>query len=101
MQAGQVLFEIDPRSFRAVLGQVVGQLVQSKANVEQAKRNLGFTHVRSLITGIAGLPRTQVGNLVGLSTAPTSVSQVDPIKVYFSIRRRSPWCSSIAALGGG
>lgn len=56
-----------------------------KATVEQAELNLGFTHVRSLISGIAGLASTQMGNLVGPTTILTTVSQVDPIKVYFSI----------------
>jgi membrane fusion protein (multidrug efflux system) len=57
----------------------------AEANVEQAQLNLGFTNVRSLVTGIAGRAMTQVGNLVSQSTALTTVSQVNPIKVYFSI----------------
>jgi membrane fusion protein (multidrug efflux system) len=55
------------------------------ANLEQARLNLGFTKVRSLVTGIAGRTESQVGNLVSPSTTLTSVSQVDPIKAYFSI----------------
>src|SRR5271156_2690852 len=57
----------------------------AQANVEQARLNLGFTKVRSLVTGIAGRAMTQVGSLVSQSTALTTVSQVNPIKVYFSI----------------
>jgi len=57
----------------------------AEANVEQARLNLDFTKVRSLVTGIAGRAMTQVGNLVSLSTPLTTVSQVNPIKVYFSI----------------
>jgi RND family efflux transporter MFP subunit len=57
----------------------------AEANVEQAQLNLGFTKVRSLVTGIAGRAQTQVGNLVSQSTALTTISQVNPIKVYFSI----------------
>ena len=57
----------------------------AEANVEQAQLNLGFTKVRSLVTGIAGRAMTQVGNLVSQSTALTTVSQVNPVKVYFSI----------------
>jgi multidrug efflux pump subunit AcrA (membrane-fusion protein) len=57
----------------------------SEANVEQARLNLGFTKVRSLVTGIAGRAQTQVGSLVSQSTTLTTVSQVNPIKVYFSI----------------
>jgi membrane fusion protein (multidrug efflux system) len=57
----------------------------AEANVEQAQLNLGFTKVRSLVTGIAGRAMTQVGSLVSQSTTLTTVSQVNPIKIYFSI----------------
>jgi membrane fusion protein (multidrug efflux system) len=50
-----------------------------------ANLNLGFTEVRSLVSGIAGQAATQVGNLVNPQSVLTSVSQLDPIKVYFSI----------------
>lgn len=56
-----------------------------QAAVEQALLNLGFTKVRSLITGIAGIAQVQVGNLVAPSTVLTGVSQVNPIKAYFPI----------------
>jgi membrane fusion protein (multidrug efflux system) len=57
----------------------------AQAAVATAKLNLSFTQVRSLITGIAGQATTQVGNLVSTQSVLTSVSQLDPIKVYFSI----------------
>ena len=57
----------------------------AQAAVETAKLNLGFTQVRSLITGVAGQATTQVGNLVNAQSVLTSVSQLNPIKVYFSI----------------
>src|ERR1700720_4171999 len=66
----------------------IGAVRTAEANVEQAQLNLGFTKVRSLVTGIAGRAMTQVGNLVSQSTALTTVSQVNPIKVYFSIREQ-------------
>ena len=56
-----------------------------EAAIEQAELNLGFTKVRSLIDGIAGIAQVQVGNLVGPATVLTGVSQVNPIKVYFPI----------------
>jgi len=60
--------------------------VQSEqVTIRQAQINLNFTHVRSLTDGIAGMATTQVGNLVAPGTALTSVSKVDPIKVYFAI----------------
>jgi len=127
---GDVLFEIDPRPFKAVLDQARAQLAQAKAQlgaatlnvkrdipeaqaqaipqsqldndtqaklaaeaaveaaqaaVEQAQLNLGYTMVRSLVNGIAGVAQVQVGNLVTQSTVLTAVSQVNPIKVYFPI----------------
>ena len=127
---GDVLFEIDPRPFQAVLDQAKAQLAQAEAQlgtaelnvkrdipeaeahaipqsqldndtnaelagkatvqadqaaIEQAELNLGFTKVRSLIDGIAGIAQVQVGNLVGPATVLTGVSQVNPIKAYFPI----------------
>ncbi len=57
----------------------------AQANVSTAKLNLGFTQVRSLISGVAGQATTQVGNLVSPQSVLTAVSQLDPIKVYFSL----------------
>jgi RND family efflux transporter MFP subunit len=144
VRKGDVLFEIDPRPFQALLDQAKGQLAQAKgqlsqaeaqlalakinvqrdtplakaraiaqsqldndvqtqaqnealiqtnqasikaaeAAVEQTELNLGFTKVRSLVDGIAGIATTQIGNLVSQSTVLTAVSQVNPIKVYFPI----------------
>ncbi len=56
-----------------------------QAAVEQAALNLGFTKIRSLISGIAGIAQVQVGNLVTPSTVLTGVSDVDPIKAYFPV----------------
>jgi membrane fusion protein (multidrug efflux system) len=59
----------------------------NQAAVERAELDLGWTKVTSLVDGIAGIANVQVGNMVG-PTIPiplTSVSQVDPIKVYFPI----------------
>jgi membrane fusion protein (multidrug efflux system) len=50
-----------------------------------AALNLGFTRVRSLVDGIAAIATAQIGDLVGPTTLLTTVSQVDPIKAYFSI----------------
>ncbi len=57
----------------------------AQAAVATARLNLGFTEVRSLISGVAGQATTQVGNLVNPQTVLTSVSQLNPIKAYFSI----------------
>ena len=50
-----------------------------------AQLNLEWTQVRSPIDGIAGVAAAQVGDLVGPSNVLTNVSQVDPIRAYFSI----------------
>jgi membrane fusion protein (multidrug efflux system) len=73
----------------------------AEANVEQAHLNLDFTKVRSLVTGIAGQAQTQVGNLVSPSATLTSVSQVNPIKVYFSISEQEYLALSSRVKAGG
>jgi RND family efflux transporter MFP subunit len=130
VRKGDVLFEIDPRTFKAALDLATAQLAQAKAqlgkakldverdtplaqaqaiaqsqldtevqaklgaeaqvqaaqaNVEQAQLNLEWTRVTSLVTGIAGIAQVQIGNLVGQNSVLTSVSQVDPIKAYFTV----------------
>lgn len=57
----------------------------AEAQVEQSRLNLEFTEVKSLVDGIAGIAQVQIGNLVNPTTVLTSVSQVNPIKAYFSI----------------
>src|SRR5580658_3865929 len=57
----------------------------AEAQVEQAKLNLEFTEVKSLVDGVAGIAQVQIGNLVNPTTVLTSVSQINPIKAYFSI----------------
>jgi len=60
-------------------------VASAEAQLDQAELNLGFTKVRSLITGVAGLAKGQIGDLVGPTTILTTVSQVEPIKAYFAI----------------
>ena len=64
------------------------QVQAAKAQMESAQLNLGFTRVVSLIDGIAGIAQAQIGDLVGPSTLLTTVSTVDPIKVYFPVSER-------------
>jgi len=158
VKKGQLLFEIDPRPFRAALDQAEGQLAQAKAMlasveavqrrteldvnrytplareqaasqqdldnavqnnlaakasvqtaraqiktyeaaVENARINLEFTRLVAPIDGIVGQAQLQVGALANPASGPvTSVSTVDPIKVYFTVseseyldwRRRFP-----------
>ena len=146
VRKGQVLFEIDPRTFQAVvdgaqgaLEQARGQLAQAEArwvtakanlarvrplaeknavsqkdlddstgtelstrasvdaakasvvsaqaSLDTARLNLEFTRITSPVDGIAGIAKAQVGNLVGPGQIQelTSVSTVDPIKVYIQV----------------
>jgi multidrug efflux pump subunit AcrA (membrane-fusion protein) len=57
----------------------------AKAQVATATLNLGFTTIVSPIEGIAGIATAQVGDLVGPNSGTlTTVSTLDPIKVYFT-----------------
>jgi len=75
----------------------------AEAQVEQARLNLSFTSVRSLIDGVAGLAKGQIGDLVGPSTILTTVSQVQPIKAYFAISEQEylKFASRISAVTEG
>jgi membrane fusion protein (multidrug efflux system) len=58
----------------------------AEAAVESAQINLDFTRLVAPIDGIAGQAQLQVGALVNSSTsAVTTVSTVDPIKVFFTV----------------
>ena len=57
----------------------------AKATLQQARLNLGWTKVTSLIDGVAGISQVHVGDLVSPSTVLTVVATIDPIKVEFPI----------------
>ena len=62
------------------------QIRTSEAAVETAKINLDFTRLVAPIDGIAGQAQLQVGALVAPGSGTvTSISTVDPIKVYFTV----------------
>jgi len=84
---------------KATVATAKAQIKSAEAAVETAKINLDFTRLVAPIEGIAGQAQLQVGALVNLSSpSVTSVSTVDPIKVYFTVgepqylewRRRFP-----------
>jgi RND family efflux transporter MFP subunit len=71
---------------KATVETAKAQIQTSQAAVENAKINLEFTRLISPIDGVAGQAQLQVGALVSPSSGPvTSVSTVDPIKVYFTV----------------
>ncbi|HUB81631.1 MAG TPA: efflux RND transporter periplasmic adaptor subunit [Bryobacteraceae bacterium] len=70
---------------RAQITAALAAVEADKAAVETARINLGFTRLTSPIDGIPGIAQLQVGAFVGpQSGAITTVSTVDPIKVYFT-----------------
>jgi membrane fusion protein (multidrug efflux system) len=84
---------------KATVATADAQIKTAEAALETAQINLDFTRLIAPIDGIAGQAQLQVGALVNLSSGPvTSVSTVDPIKVYFTVgepqylawRRRFP-----------
>lgn len=53
------------------------------AQLEQAKLNLEWTKVVAPIDGVVGIAKAQIGDLVNSSDELTSMSQLNPIRVYF------------------
>jgi membrane fusion protein (multidrug efflux system) len=71
---------------KATIATVKGQVENAKAAMRTAELNLGFTRIIAPIDGIAGIAQAQVGDLISTQSAPlTTVSTVDPIKVYFNL----------------
>jgi membrane fusion protein (multidrug efflux system) len=71
---------------KATVATAQAQIKTAEAAVETARINLDFTRLVAPIDGVAGQAQLQVGALVNLSSGPvTSVSTVDPIKVYFTV----------------
>lgn len=62
-------------------------VISAQAVVKKATLDVGFTKITSPVDGIAGIAKTQIGNLVGpgLIEELTTVSTLDPIKVYVSV----------------
>jgi len=71
---------------KATVATAKAQIQAAEAAVQTARLNLEFTRLTSPIDGIAGVAQLQVGALVSPSSPPvTTVSTVDPIKVYFTV----------------
>jgi len=117
---GQVLFQIDDRTYKAALDQAMAKVGKSELDVKRytplaatqaisqqelddaiqanlaneaaadaARLNYQFCKILSPIDGIAGLAQAQVGDLVGPgSGALTTVVQINPIRVYFSVSQQ-------------
>lgn len=93
---------------KAAIVAAKANIASAKAGVATAQLNLSFTKIISPIDGVAGIAQAQVGNLVSPSgDSLTTVSTVDPIKVYFqaseqeylNYARRNPTQSARDAAG--
>ena len=60
-----------------------GSVAAAKAAVEQAKLNLSWTRITAPIDGVVGISKAQIGDLIDANTELTSMSTLDPIRVYF------------------
>ncbi len=100
----QSILDNDLKTKQVAQAAVVSQqaaISSAEAAVEAAELNVGFTKVRSLINGVAGQAALQVGNLVNTSSVLTSVSQLNPIKVYFAISEQEYLALSAQATSRG
>ncbi len=71
---------------RAQIIAATAAVQSAKATAETAQINLGFTRLTAPIDGIPGIAQQQVGSLVSpASPTITTVSTLDPIKVYFTV----------------
>jgi membrane fusion protein (multidrug efflux system) len=57
----------------------------NQAVLDNAKLNLGWTTVTSPISGIAGVSKVQIGDLMTPITVMTTISSVNPIYVDFNV----------------
>jgi membrane fusion protein (multidrug efflux system) len=62
-----------------------GMTASARAAVEQAKLNLGWTRITAPIDGVVGIAKAQIGDLIDANSELTSMSTLDPIRVYFPI----------------
>jgi membrane fusion protein (multidrug efflux system) len=74
----------------AQIQQAQAAVEAGNASVRQAELNLEYCNITSPINGIAGIRQVAPGNLVGQGEATllTTVSNVNPMRVYLSISER-------------
>jgi len=62
-----------------------GSVAAAQAGVEQAKLNLSWTRITAPIDGVVGIAKAQIGDLIDANSELTSMSTLDPLRVYFPI----------------
>jgi membrane fusion protein (multidrug efflux system) len=64
------------------------RLAQAQAGVSQAELELGYTTVRAPVSGATGLEQVTPGNLLKVGDLLTTVTQLDPVQLRFSLPAR-------------
>ncbi len=61
------------------------RLAQAEAGVSQAELELGYTTVRAPVSGVTELEQVTPGNLLSVGAMLTTVTQLDPVQLRFSL----------------
>lgn len=103
LAAQKAISQMELDNATAARNQAQAVLDASKAAYDKARLSLDWTRVLAPVDGIAGMAKVQVGNLVSGQTAMTVVSQVDPVKVFFSASEKEylAWAKAWAAQSRG
>ena len=65
-------------------------VARAKAAVAQARIDLGYTRVRAPLTGVTSLEVLDPGSLVQPGDLLTTLTELDPVHVYFSLPEQDP-----------
>jgi len=78
-------------------------IAATRAAAEKARVDLGFTKIVAPVSGIAGIAKAQIGDLVGPGSKEelTTVSTVDPIKIYIPVSEQQYLEAARAHLDAG
>lgn len=78
-------------------------IAATRAAAEKARVDLGFTKIVAPVNGIAGIAKAQIGDLVGPGSKEelTTVSTVDPIKIYIPVSEQQYLEAARAHLDAG
>jgi multidrug efflux system membrane fusion protein len=71
---------------RSTVAQLTAQIAADDAAISNAQTQLGYTAVKSPISGVAGLRQVDIGNIVNASTQTgiVTIAQIEPIAVIFT-----------------
>src|SRR5438445_1404802 len=71
---------------RSTVAQLTAQIASDDAAIFNAQTQLGYTAIKSPISGVAGLRQVDVGNIVNAATQTgiVTIAQIEPIAVIFT-----------------